>query len=127
MTREIKFKFHIKFDKKPEVYVFTLEEIIKENTVLSHDLTEIKAIYQSTGLRDKNGKEIYEDDLVKLDDNIYRIRYETLAARFWFFTTKAKSQANYSASSNVPARKHLYWFDCEIIGNIYENPELLKT
>ena len=63
-------------------------------------------IMQSTGLKDKNGVEIYENDIVKtFGANIYVVE---------FYDGKFNPISDLETSN---------W---EAIGNIYENPELLK-
>lgn len=71
----------------------------------------------STGLRDKNGKLIYEGDIVKLteDENIYNIIFEEDKARFLI----SSKTFDFMFSSHLIK-------DIEVIGNIYENPELLE-
>ena len=68
-------------------------------------------LMQYTGMKDKNGKEIYEGDIVKI-----------LGA--------GKSFVFYQDGSflvRFPEENTLLWsVICEVIGNIYENPELLK-
>jgi len=79
-------------------------------------------LMQYTGLKDKNGKEIYEGDIVRckfaFGDNICEIVYDE--GCFWV------SQKNREVQDK--AHDNLYWHKegIEVIGNIYENPELLK-
>jgi uncharacterized phage protein (TIGR01671 family) len=69
-------------------------------------------IMQFTGLKDKNLKEIYEGDVVKHDElvGIYEVIFKN---------------GKFLLSDNTFLNINL-WNLSEIIGNIYENPELLK-
>ena len=78
-------------------------------------INEVELI-QFTGLLDKNGKEIYEGNIVEFDFNSKRIRKQIGWAKigFWFIGFGDREFA--TLDSRNP----------EVIGNIYENPELLK-
>ena len=68
-------------------------------------------LIQYTGLKDKNGKEIYEGDVVKKENGeLYQIQYKEFG-----FQTIDKMDQNWYLTD---------WYKCEIIGNIYENPKL---
>lgn len=77
---------------------------------------EILDIQQYTGLKDKNGKEIYEGDILEgsLGTTIEIYWHDEFAQ----FLSRTKS------SSGLGIGNTSSW---EIIGNIYENPELLST
>lgn len=70
---------------------------------------------QYTGLKDKNGKEIYEGDI--LSDHVFNY-IVVFYAGAWCLKLSIASSSWYS----------LYPVACqrEIVGNIYENPELLN-
>ena len=71
-------------------------------------------IMQYTGLKDKNGAEIYEGDV------IIKTATENSYVSAPFVVQWLEKQAGF----NVAKGDHHYY---EIIGNIYENPELLKA
>ena len=87
------------------------------------DYNEVRADIQFyTGLKDRNNKEIYEGDIVKL----YDIRYtKPLIGKVCFNTERGRWMIyqNVSQGRDLTAEKAS---KCEIVGNIYENSELLK-
>ncbi|MFC2487134.1 MAG: YopX family protein [Alloprevotella sp.] len=75
---------------------------------------------QFTGLKDANGKEIYEWDIVTIGSNLK-------AMVIWFngsfrFKDELSSKATYLDDIGTIMRD----YDVTIIGNIHDNPELLK-
>lgn len=82
----------------------------------------LTAVMQFTGFKDKNAKEIYDGDILRYWDGTdkahYKIYWDESQSRF--FDTRLEdgdSQTNYDGFEFVK--------DCEVIGNIHENPELL--
>jgi len=76
-------------------------------------------IMQYTGLKDKNGKEIYEGDIIKVFDNkngVFKVEFKNQYVGGWLLCHE-KGQVS------LGARKKN---DIEVVGNIYQNPELLK-
>ncbi len=80
-------------------------------------------LMQSTGLKDKNGVEIFEGDIVLFTiedgfDYVYGKPGRINLSLQWGAGVRASSRGNY------PLRKCR---EVRIIGNIYENPELLEV
>ena len=90
--------------------------------VLAEDLV----LMQSTGLKDKNGKEIFEGDIVELKDcgetlgNV-KVYWDDLLALFQLYAV--------IVDEKEPMYKVIDDEDCSyiVVGNIYENPELLEV
>lgn len=75
-------------------------------------------LMQCTGLKDKNGKLIYEGDFLKLNE--YKLPVEVKRNNLGFeLYRKPTRLVGYHNDKYIPE-------DCEVIGNIFNNPELLE-
>ena len=102
---------------KLSVYHFL--ELFFFEKVSYYDLDDV-VLMQSTGVRDKNGKEIFEGDVVKMAKNVYSepTYYEVVRHRGGAYRLESKQYG---------CELWLRHTDCEIAGNIWENPELLEV
>ena len=93
--------------------------------------TEDMILMQYVGLKDKNGKEIYEGDIVKVklykgeEEKYFVGKVEYFGSSF---IVDADNDSDYHVYDldgfGIDYRYNLE--DCEVIGNIYDNPELLE-
>lgn len=80
-----------------------------------------ESVGQFTGLYDKNGKEVYERDIVEIDGAIKGIvRYNARHCRYEMATVCEPLE-----NERIPLGRSID--DWEVIGNIHANPKLLKT
>lgn len=126
--REIKFRVYDSRTPNPRMYYFSFEEMSGlDDSWFGDDF-----IWQQyTGLKDKNSKEIYEGDIVKQTDprlkgrgDWYEEFYEIKFEDGCFMAVFGKGK-NYCAEPVARYLEYPEYSDVEIIGNIYENPELL--
>ena len=83
------------------------------------------AIMQYTGLKDKNGKEIYEGDILELEGGADEPAKGPVIFEYGCFCLEAPWIKN---GRHQPELKHyikMPFCEVEVLGNIYENPELL--
>ena len=122
--REIKFRaWHIPTKKMFDVYSWgkhIIFEISDDGVGTSPTLPAERddcILMQYTGLKDRNGKDIYEGDILEMRNVGWKytlVKFHN--GKFAFYTT----ETNYL----IPMIGQ-YWEEGKIIGNIYENPELL--
>lgn len=91
------------------------KDSVKDHEIVGWNRDHNLVLMQFTGLQDRNGKDIYEGDI--LQDSYYGkpqyVRWnDTIPGFGMSFKT--------GATTNIPG-------NCEIIGNIHENPELLEA
>ncbi|MEC0709602.1 YopX family protein [Bacillus haynesii] len=125
--REIKFRA---WNKEKEIMVYGNEDDSEEywDGVISSDVDMVNSLLrynppfeyiwmQYTGLKDKNDREIYEEDITRDDDGfLWKIYWED--GSFW------------AKGGEFNLREQLIELApdfCEIIGDVYRNPELLEA
>jgi len=115
MKRHIKFRAYDKELKQ----MLTPEEI-NYYYIGDANQEEFLPFMQYTGLKDKNGVEIYEGDIIKLCDNMngnFQVIFKNQYVGGWILSHK-----DGQISLGVRNKNEL-----EVIGNIYENEELLDV
>ena len=128
--REIKFRIYIKSLKvtvNVDYIDFMNKEISVEGAaepyVYNYDEVELM---QSTGLKDENGVEIYEGDIVQFGDNplyegvIAECVFLDYRAGFYYQFKNGQYAGQYTDMADT-------WRTYEVIGNYLENPELLEA
>lgn len=116
---------------KDEIYI--VEQNYRNWDILYSGIrVEPNSIGQFTGLYDKNGNEIYENDIlqVKIDGKEYNpllVVYSEVYAGFCMLSENTLNNVIYKPHRPINPN----WWDeikdeIEIIGNIYDNPELFK-
>lgn len=84
---------------------------------------EDATLMQSTGLFDKNGKEIFEGDVLKVTDKHSWLEVVSFSEKKAMFVSKEIG----FPESPLWELFNTVLFEIEIIGNIYENPELAEV
>lgn len=93
------------------------EDFSEENGIFEVDPS---TICQCTGLKDKNGNLIWENDIVKHDFGKDQIGVQLAIVKY---------DSKYACYQIKPIYDWMYCdkTDCEVIGNIFDNPELLEV
>ncbi len=121
---KLKFRAWLKQKQKMDNYIDHISWLEDELYCIGDGITymvsaEDLVLMQSTGLVDKNGKEIFEGDIVKMSKDVYSepTYYEVVR--------------HYGGAYRLESKQHgcelwLRHTDCEVVGNVYENRELLE-
>jgi len=114
--RELKFRFWDTTDKR-----FIDDPFISKSGLVGYftgttiDWIDDIIVQQYTGVKDKNGKDIYEGDILNNPDDvpeeIYIVKWNIETGAFQYYV-------DYNMGENIDS--------LQVIGNIFENPDLLK-
>lgn len=118
--KEVKFRaWDTMFEKM--LYMGELHQTTNISSIMIHPQYSRFKLMQYTGLHDKNGKEIYEGDIVKCGTNkVGVVEYDPYEALYHVGNDPLQY---YVYGSNEPETMRV---EIETIGNIYDNPELIK-
>jgi uncharacterized phage protein (TIGR01671 family) len=100
--------------------------ILQTTPSIKSILVEPETIGQFTGLTDKNGKKIFEGDIVGFEDGMSTesgyAESGCTGCVYW-----DKETASFQVDNRLSAESYEVLEECAIIGNIYDNPELLEA
>jgi len=130
MNREIKFRV---WDIELHIWINNIG--MGKDKTLAKGTEKRFCVMQFTGMHDKNGKEIYEGDLVLIENTHEKFKDYPLLITFedGSFCLRLINTNTFSSAitmrDNIANSRHFEGVDpiITIIGNLHENPELLKT
>lgn len=94
-------------------------DFIGDGITFKRDADDVE-LMQSTGLKDKNGKEIFEGDIVLVLDSPYTVFYDNEKGSYRLKPHDDRWNVDYMSNFS-------HGGNFEVVGNIYENPELLEV
>ena len=134
MQRTIKFRAWLRYEKEmSEVLVLDNQDeravvVRKDGTVGWRMFAELELV-QYTGLKDKNGVEIYDGDYIRYSTRTINESIFTHVCRvFQHESGTWRIEGYHEGNHSYETKGTVYEVHkvCEVIGNIYENPELAK-
>lgn len=135
MSREVKFRIwdktsnrmlyqddfeRVELDTKNKMVSLVRSETIESSYVLDYEDSIEAEIMQYTGLKDKNGKKVYEDDIIQYSHKAVGMILRKVRMKYGMWGIEGIVKGTQIPFANILESEY------EVIGNIHENPELLE-
>lgn len=135
MSREVKFRIwdktsnrmlyqddfeRVELDTKNKMVSLVRSETIESSYVLDYEDGIEAEIMQYTGLKDKNGKKVYEDDIIQYSHKAVGMILRKVRMKYGMWGIEGIVKGTQIHFANILESEY------EVIGNIHENPELLE-
>ena len=118
-------------DDKRHDLIFEIDSVAyPDNEIVGSNEISPETLGQYTGLTDKNDTKIFEGDIVKVDDDFDTFGKMAGEIReVWFKDGGFRLKPKYASS--IARGDRGYWLedgaDYEVIGNVWDNPELIRS
>lgn len=121
-----------------EIYTVIIPKVDNENSMMELKSVDPSTVGQYTGLKDKNGKRIFESDIIKSDNGIQSsisvVKFGEYYPKMFYAMLAICCPGAHHLNANgfyLESTKHedMILFKSpffEIIGNVHDNPELLE-
>lgn len=120
---------YLVYDNRDKLYRIIMEIQYSTGTCITTDnapRVDSSTICQCTGLKDKNGKLIWENDVVGFWDTYStengRAEMDCIGKVVWDDET-----ISFQVTNRLSAESYEVLDECSVIGNIFDNPELLES